>query len=135
MTTLERLYAQAEADGIAVSHFRLPKTVSCALVLNGKYYIGIDKKQLSTSYEEAECLAHEIGHCHTDAFYTVGEKNRRRAEKKAEEWAITHLVSPARFQNAIQNGCRELWEFAEEFGTSCAFAEKVIRYYLARASM
>lgn len=134
MTTLERLYAQAEEDGIAVSHFRLPKTVSCALLVDGKYYIGIDRKRLATSYEEAECLAHELGHCRTDTLYALGEKNRKRAERRAEEWAITRLVSPSRFKRALKNGCREVWEFAEDLGTSCAFAEKVVRYYLARAS-
>ncbi len=132
MTTLERLYEQAKEDGIAVSHFHLPQTVSCAVCIDGKYYIGIDRKRLATSYEEAECLAHEIGHCHTDTFYTVGEKNRKRSERRAEEWAITRLVSHDRFNRALQNGCREIWEFAEEFGTSYPFTEKVVRYYLSQ---
>lgn len=132
MTTLERLYAQAEASGIQISPFRLPQTVSCAALIDGKYYIGIDTKQIPTSCEEAECLAHEIGHCHTDTFYAVGETARKRAEKRAEEWAITRLVPPERFRKALRNGCREIWEFAEELGTSFPFAEKVVRYYLAR---
>lgn len=130
MTTLERLYEQARENGIQVSHFPLPETVSCAVLVDGSYYIGIDRRQLATSYEEAECLAHEIGHCRTDSLYAIGEKGRKRSEKRAEEWAITRLVSRERFRRAIENGCREVWEFAEEFGTSYPFAEKVVRYYL-----
>ena len=132
MTTLERLYEKAKENGIEVSHFPLPQTISCAAYIDGKYYIGIDKRRLATSYEEAECLAHEIGHCHTDTLYAVGENNRNRAERKAEEWAIKHLISPERFRKALKNGCREIWEFAEEFGTSYTFAEKTVRYYLSR---
>lgn len=132
MTELEKLYDQAFRDGISVSHFPLPQTASVALCIEGKYYIGIDKKHFETSVEERECLAHEIGHCRTDSFYKTGEKSRKRHERRAEEWAILHLIPPSRFQRAIQNGCREIWEFAEELGTSYAFAEKVVAYYLSK---
>ena len=135
MTILERLYDHAAACGIEISHFHLPETTSCAVCLDGNYYIGIDKARLETSLEEAECLAHEIGHCQTDAFYAIDEHNRRRAEKRAEVWAITKLVPYKKFKSAIQKGCHEIWEFAEEFNTTCGFAEKALRYYLAKESI
>lgn len=130
MTTLERLYEQAQNDGIAISHFPMPKTVSAAVEIDGKYYVAIDRSQLETSFEEAECLAHEIGHCQTGGFYRMGEKSRKRQEIRADEWAIRRLIPPKRFYRALKNGCREIWELAEELGISCRFAEKVARYYL-----
>ena len=130
MTTLERLYEEARAIGIAVEHFSLPQTSSCAVCIDGNYYIGIDRHRLDTSSEETECLAHEIGHCQTDAFYTVNATQRKRAEKKAEIWAIEKLVPRKRFDKAIANGCREIWEFAEYLNLTHRFAEKVVAYYL-----
>ncbi|MBQ7365342.1 MAG: ImmA/IrrE family metallo-endopeptidase [Clostridia bacterium] len=129
MTILETLYEQARADGIAVEHFPLPETVSVCVLVEGKRYIGIDRTQLETSYEEAECLAHELGHCRTDTLYALGEKNRKKSEQRATEWAILRLIPYRRFQKALKNGCREVWEFAEELGISYRFAEKVIAYY------
>lgn len=99
-------------------------------MIDGKYYIGIDRTHFDTSTEEAECLAHEIGHCRTGTLYQLGEKARKKQEKRANEWAILRLIPKARFQNAIKNGCREVWEFAEELGISYRFAEKVVSYYL-----
>ena len=126
---LENLYQQALNSGISVENFDLPATVSAAARVEGKYYIGIDRSRIETSYEEAEHLAHELGHCKTDAFYGEGEEKRGRSERRAEEWAIRRLVPPKRFDEAIRQGCREVWEFAEELNLSCAFAEKVMSYY------
>lgn len=134
MTNLERLYEQASRDGIAVENFPLPQNASIALEIDGKYYIGIDPKRFDTRTEEAECLAHEIGHCQTKSLYPIGETCRRRYERRAEVWAITRLIPQKRFLHAIRQGCREVWEFAEELGTSYAFAEKVVAYYLAKLS-
>ena len=132
MTTLERLYEQARVEGIAVKNFPLPKTISTAVRIDGRYYIGIDRSRLETSYEEAECLAHELGHCRTDSFYPLGASHRKKLENKAEEWAILRLISFKRFLLALKSGCREVWEFAEELGISYPFAEKVVRYYLTK---
>ena len=130
MTLLERLYEQAESEGIAVTRFSLPATASAAVFIDGRYYIGIDPSRFETRMEEAECLAHEIGNCRTDALYSLGETRRKKSEKRADEWAILTLIPPKRFREAIRSGCREVWEFAEELGTSYAFAEKVVTYYL-----
>ena len=130
MTVLETLYEQALAQGIAVERFSFPQTASAAVFINGKYYIGIDRSHFDTSAEEAECLAHELGHCQTGALYAIGATTRKKQEKRADEWAILRLIPKASFYKAIENGCREIWEFAEELGISYRFAEKVVAYYL-----
>lgn len=130
MTALERLYEEARANGIAVENFPLPQTVSCAVCIDGSYYIGIDRHRIDTSREEIECLAHEIGHCQTAALYHLNDRQRRRAEKKAQAWAIEKLVPKKQFEKAIENGCREIWEFAEYLNLTHPFAEKVVTHYL-----
>ena len=132
MTTLESLYQQAMAQGIAVENFPLPSVLSAAVMVNNRYFIGIDRSRLETSQQEAECLAHEIGHCATDSLYACGEKERKKSEKRAEEWAILRLVPPVKFAAAVKGGCREVWEFAEELNITYAFAEKVVSYYLSQ---
>lgn len=132
MNVLESLYQQAVNNGIAVLNFDLPANISAAAQVGDKYYIGIDRARIETSYEEAEHLAHELGHCQTDSFYADGEKQRIRSEKRAEEWAILRLVPRDRFRAACRRGCHEIWEFAEELNISYAFAEKVMNYYLPR---
>ncbi len=133
MTKLEQLYDQAEKDGIAVENFPLPTVAATAVFLDGRYYIGIDRSHFETTAEEAECLAHELGHCRTGTLYPVGERHRLRAEKRADEWAITAIIPKSRFFAALKSGCREIWEFADELGITCRFAEKVLRYYLQPA--
>ena len=130
MTILESLYQHAYSSGIAVENFPMPRILSTAVLVDERYYIGIDRSRMETSIEEAECLAHEIGHCETHSLYACGEKERKKSEKRAEEWAILHLVPREQFENACQNGCREVWEFAEELNVSCPFAAKVMAYYL-----
>lgn len=129
MTVLESLYQQAENCGIAVEQFSLPRTKAVAVCLGSKCYIGLDRRRLASSCEEAECLAHELGHCRTGAFYAQGQEARLREERRAEAWAIRRLVPRERFQKALRKGCREVWEFAEELNLSCAFAEKVMLFY------
>lgn len=130
MTILESLYQHAYTTGIAVENFPMPRVLSTAVRVDERYYIGIDRTQLETSIEEAECLAHEIGHCETHSLYACGEKERKKSEKRAEEWAILRLVPQKRFETACKNGCREVWEFAEELNITCPFAAKVMAYYL-----
>lgn len=130
---MESLYQQAENNGIEVENYSLPTTRSLMVCLGGKYYIGIDRSRMDNSREEAECLAHEMGHCRTAATYRPGERRRRRYERRAEEWAIRRIVPKSHFQQALRRGCREVWELAEELDISCSFAEKVMAYYLKQS--
>ena len=132
LNTLESLYQQALTEGIAVENFPMPQVTSVAVMVDNRYFIGIDRSRMETSIEEAECLAHEMGHCETHSLYAMGEKERRKSEKRAEEWAILRLVPQKRFLAACKNGCREVWEFAEELNITCPFAAKVMSYYLGQ---
>ena len=131
LNMLESLYDEAHSSGISVENFDLTENPSVCACIDGRYYIGIDKNRMSTSYEEAECLAHELGHCRTDAFYELDSPSYKRSskEKKAQTWAILRIVTPERFRAAYESGCREVWEFAEELNISCDFAHKVMLYY------
>ncbi len=129
LNLLESLYEEAENSGVAVENFCMPSVVAVAATIDGRSYIGIDRSRLETSYAEAECIAHELGHLETSALYSEGETKRKRAENKASEWAICRIVPYESFVSAYNNGCREVWEFAEELNISCDFASKVMQYY------
>lgn len=128
---LESLYDEAQSSGISIEKFDLAENTSVCACIDGRYYIGIDKNRMETSYEEAECLAHELGHCRTDALYEPDSPSymRKNKEKKAQAWAIVRIVTPERFRAAYESGCREVWEFADELNISCDFAYKVMLYY------
>ena len=130
LNILESLYQEAVDRGIMVTSFSMPTAIAASVLVGGRGYIGIDRSQLATSREESECLAHEMGHLSTGSLYAVGERGRKRAERRAEEWAIKRLVSRERFAAACRGGCSEVWQFAEALGISYPFAEKVVSYYL-----
>ena len=131
MTSLEMLYDSAAKRGISIVSYSLPLCASLSLKLRGRYCIGIDKSKLENSYEEAVVIAHEMGHCATDSFYSENEcaSRRKKCEKRADEWAIKSLLPLDKFLYAYSKGCREPWEFAEELSVTVSFAEKAMKYY------
>ena len=131
MTDLQALYDLANTESISVNEFPLPENGSVSVRYNGQCYIGIDRKQIKNTADEAVHLAHELGHCMTGSFYnpyTILDE-RSRHEYKANEWAIRKLCPLWKVQAAYCSGCREVWEFAEYLDVTCTFAEKVMAYY------
>lgn len=131
MTRLEKLYDIASYKGISFFNFSMPLCSSVSVKQGERCYIAIDASKLATTEEKAVTVAHELGHCATNSFYTPcdSERTRKRCEKRADEWAIRMLVPFSAFTRAYQNGCREAWEFADELGVTCSFAEKAMLYY------
>ena len=56
--------------------------------------------------------------------------SRRRHENKADKWAVRHLVPVADLDDAVAEGCTELWELAERFGVTESFMRKAVCYYV-----
>ncbi len=128
MTTLTGLYTQAEAQGIEVYYF--PLRASKALS-TPDMDIAIDVDKLDTSYEEVVCLAHEMGHCATGSFYTVGSTQTviGRCEERANRWAYKMLVPMEELIAALKAGITESYELAELFDVTEDFVSESIRYY------
>lgn len=126
-----RLYKIAEIGNIAVDFGNLPHNRAFCVNYKGKKIIAIDKGFQSDSAEERVALAHELGHCSTDGFYSVGTPllYRRRLEKRAEIWAIENLVPKNELSTAIANGTETVSDLAEHFAVTEDFMQKAIKYY------
>ena len=66
--TLLQIYQFAEKQGISIDELNMGHSVAISLPQG---WIAIDPKRLPTQVEKKECLAHELGHVETGAFYNV----------------------------------------------------------------
>ncbi len=130
-----KLYKIADREGIRVDFPNMPNVKSACISLNGKNFIAIDKSVRYGSAEEKVKLAHEIGHCASNGFYSVGVhlKDREENEKKADSWAIENLVPLSELEKAIKNGQEDILELAEYFGVTESFMQKTLQYYSEKA--
>lgn len=111
--------------GIDVFYDEIP--ASRAMAVPGA--VCLDWSLLSCPSARSVTLAHELGHVETGAFYSRGapDLDRRRAELRADRWAIRHLISREDLLAALRDGCRTPWDFSEYFN----LPERVIRSALA----
>lgn len=127
------LYKLAEQRNIAVIETSLPETGSLSIMTdNGACYIGIDQSVMDGDALELVHLGHEIGHCETGSFYSIhtAVDSRQRHENKADKWAVKKLIPVDDLDNAVADGCTELWELAERFGVTEQFMRKAVCYYV-----
>ncbi len=131
MTLEEKLTEYAQGRGTSVYDFPLPKTRSVSAKLGDVCFIGIDSARLTESGERAVCLAHELGHCETDAFYCIHSPllTRDKLERRATVWAITHTLPKERLDTLMARGITEEWELAEHFGVTVEFLHAALEYY------
>lgn len=124
MSKTEELYKIADQIGIEVffGFFPASKGICC----DG--FIALDYDM--TDPEETVCFGHELGHCVTGAFYPVDAPllDRRRAERKAEIWAIKKLVPVDELERALKV-CQYYCDLAEYFGVTEEFIRKACQYY------
>ena len=75
-------------------------------------------------------LAHKLGHCMTGAFYNIGADiiTRRKAEYKAEKWAVLKCVPKAELSALLKQGYSN-YELAEYFGISETLIISAIKFY------
>lgn len=84
----------------------------------------------SEKMHDAETIAHEIGHCETDSFYTALTpcETVGRCEARAEHWAIKKLAPKSEIRRLMKEH-RETWEIAEILGVSDRFLAEAMEYY------
>lgn len=127
------LYDLAEQQNIEVRVCPLPKTGSLSVLSDtGRCWIGMDDQIPDSSVQERVHLAHELGHCITGSFYNIHATvdHRQRHENRADKWAVQQLISVDALDDAVAEGCTELWALAERFGVSEAFMKKAVCYYV-----
>ncbi len=121
------LYKIADENGISVYHFPLSPIKSMSVPGS----IGIDADMLETTRDEKELLAHELGHCMRNAFYT-GRSDfqlRGQCEAKANKWEVETLIPFDELEIALKDGCCEKWEIAEYFDVPETVVELASKLY------
>lgn len=125
---ISKLYDIAEENEIDIDYFPMMAATSIAT----PYGVAIDLDKLNTSADEKACLAHELGHCMTGAFYSVKTlETRGRMEERANRWAIYRLVPIRRLLNAVKSGITEKWEPADYFDVPESFVDVATRFYFS----
>ena len=55
---------------------------------------------------------------------------RQRHENRADKWAISTLIPVEDLDEAVAQGCTEIWELAERFQVTEEFMRKTVCYYV-----
>ena len=127
------LYDFARQQNIEVLPFSLPENGSMSIMMdNGNCVIGMDDSIRDGDAQERVHLGHEIGHCVTGSFYNryAAMDLRQRHENRANKWAIQTLIPVEALDDAVAEGCHEIWELAERFSVTEDFIRKTLRYYV-----
>ena len=130
---VKALYALASQQNITVLDYPLPHNGSMSVMTDtGACYVGMDEGVCDADVLERVHLAHELGHCVTGSFYNIHAAIdcRQRHENRADKWAIRQLVPMNDLDDAIAQGCTELWALAERFGVTEGFMKKAVCYYV-----
>ena len=130
---IRSLYCLAQQQNIEVLSFPLPETGSMSIMTErGQCFIGMDEAVKDGAVQERVHLSHELGHCVTGSFYNIhaAVDCRQRHENKANKWAIQTLIPVDDLDQAIAEGCTEVWELAERFGVTEDFIRKAVCWYV-----
>lgn len=133
MYDVAALYHLAIEQNIEVLECSMPVNESMSVMGDdGQCYIGIDPNARDGSIQERVHLAHELGHCVTGSFYNRYSDFdcRQRHENQADKWAIRHLITEEALDQAVAEGCTEIWALAERFGVTEQFIKKAICLYV-----
>lgn len=129
---LNELYDIAGVEEVEIIPFHLPKTKSISIQTDDMdCYIGIDEKQMESTAEKKERLAHELGHCVKGAFYNRYSKFDivSRHEYRADKWACENLMPKDEVENAFRQGYIEVWQLAEYFDVPEGLVKKAMWIY------
>ena len=127
------LYDLAKQENIEVIQFPMSLNGSMSVMDDkGFCFIGIDEAVQDGSTQERVHLIHELGHCVTGSFYSryAAVDSRQRHENRADKWAVKKLIPVEELDDAIAEGCTEVWELAERFGVPESLVRKAICYYV-----
>ncbi len=129
---LQNLYQLAAQQNIEVLSFPLPQAGSMSVMEGNACFVAMDDSIRDGNTQERVHLSHELGHCVTGSFYNIhaAADCRQRHENKATKWAILQLIPVEELDEAIAQGCTEVWELAERFGVTEDFMRQAVCYYV-----
>ncbi len=133
MVELPELYDIARKKNITVLRHPMECSGSMSLMLpGGECFVGMDDGVCDGSVQERVHLGHELGHCATGSFYSLytAVDSRQRHENRADKWSIRTLIPVEQLDEAVAEGCTELWELADRFGVTEGLMKKAVCLYV-----
>lgn len=136
MENLNDLRQWLDDEGVFLFDRQLPfhngDSHAVTIRLNGDVWgIFLDGGRLRTSAEEKSAVLHEAGHYATGATHAVDSPFDLVAkhEWKADKWAVQRALSAEELDEAVAEGCTELWQLAEHFNVTEEFMRKAVCWY------
>lgn len=126
------LYKIANDHEIPVISLDIPESGSmCILTEAQRCYIGMDPAVLTDEASQRVHLGHELGHCQTGSFYNrwAARDIRQKHENRADKWAIKKLIPKDDLDQAVADGCTDLYSLAEHFCVTVPFMKKAVCWY------
>ena len=98
---------------------------------NGTCAIAIDPSKIISTADAKAKLAHEMGHCCTGSFYNkyAACDVRQKHENRANRWAIQKLIPEEELDDAVANGCTDIFSLAEHFEVTEDFMRMAVCWY------
>lgn len=116
MTSYTELCEIADKNDVLMISGKLHNAPSIAICDGGACTAIFDYSKIHNEAELMTCMAHEVGHCATGAFYTENTLElRSRMEYRANKWAIKKLIPRDELEENIKSGYTEVWQLAELF--------------------
>lgn len=128
---IDEYFGISDADGIVLCDTGLCGEQACSVKLRNIKVIGVDTDNIHSSAELRSVLSHELGHCKTDCFYSIGANKQERyhAEYQANKWAIKFCVPFSDYLKAIKEGATDVCALSEYFDITVDMARKVAEMY------
>ena len=130
---IDKIYEKIQDNGIKVMRFGLKNIKSVSVEADNRYGIFINHKEIEDSNEEFLVVTHEYGHCMTGSTHPLYSSfdTIARHEYRADRKAVCDFLPFEKIRDAIQNGCRSLYEFAEFLDVPEEFVAKAFQHYNA----
>lgn len=129
----KELFQKADENNIKVMYFPLHSVKSSSVQYGDACYIGMNTTELETDALRNTCLAHELGHCITGAFYDPNSPLSviGKAEYKANKWAVKELIDKKELMRLLKEQYR-VDEIAEYFDVTEDLVRLAYDYYFVK---
>lgn len=132
MSKLEDLGDKLEEKGIKIINISSDAITSCAISINGREAIVLDKSKLRNRTHEHTVLAHEFCHLETDALYRFNDSPiiKAKCEYRAQKKKVRMLVPAKELKDLLRRGY-DKWEIAEFFEVDESVIDLAVDIYRA----
>lgn len=130
---IENVYKKIHDNDIKIFHRGISGVKSVSIEVNNKYGIFINHNEIENPDEEFLVVAHEYGHCMTGSTHPLYSPFDIiiRHEYKADRRAILDFLPIDKLKEAINYGCKTIFEFSTYLDVPEAFVVKAFKHYTA----